>query len=43
MGGIIIPKEVSGNVMWQYCRNKIKDTVDLKGWDYFDPATLTLK
>jgi type III restriction enzyme len=38
IGGVIIGNEVNGNVMWQYCRNKIENTIDLKGWDYFNPA-----
>lgn len=40
IGGVIIGNEVGGNVMWQYCRNKIENTIDLKGWDYFNPANI---
>jgi type III restriction enzyme len=40
IGGVIIGNDVGGNVMWQYCRNKIDNTIDLKGWDYFNPANI---
>lgn len=40
IGGVIIGNDVGGNVMWQYCRNKIENTIDLKGWDYFNPANI---
>jgi len=38
MGGIIISEETSGIVSFRYCTNRIIDTIDLKGWDYFNPA-----
>lgn len=38
IGGVLIGNDVNGNIMWQYCRNKIENTIDLKGWDYFNPA-----
>lgn len=40
IGGVIIGNDVNGNIMWQYCRNKIENTIDLKGWDYFNPANV---
>lgn len=39
-GGIIIGKEVDNVLTWRFCRNRITDTKDLTGWDFFDPATL---
>jgi type III restriction enzyme len=40
IGGVIISKEINGNLMWQYCSNRIQDTNDLTGWDYFNPAEI---
>ena len=36
LGGLLLPNEVNGNVMWKYCTNKIENTVDTKGWDNLD-------
>lgn len=35
-GGIIIPIDVNGVITWRYCRNRIDNTDDLTGWDYFN-------
>jgi type III restriction enzyme len=40
VGGVILPIEVNGVLTWRYCRNKIEDTKDLTGWDFFNPATM---
>ena len=40
IGGVIIGKEINSNLVWQYCRNKIANTHDLKGWDFFNPANI---
>jgi type III restriction enzyme len=40
IGGIVIPDTVGGNVHWRYCRNRIADTDDLTGWEFFDPAAI---
>lgn len=37
IGGVIIGNNISNNVVWRYCSNKIENTMDLTGWDYFDP------
>lgn len=42
IGGIIIEKEVNGISVWKYCSNKTKDTKDLTGWDFFNPATINI-
>ena len=39
-GGIVIPEEVSAFVSFRYCLNRIADTKDLTGWDYFNPAEI---
>jgi len=38
MGGIIIPESHGEHIHFRYCRNRITDTNDLTGWDFFDPA-----
>lgn len=40
VGGIIIPETTGNVVSFRYCRNRITDTNDLTGWDFFDPATI---
>ena len=40
IGGILIPEETSGIVFFRYCINRINDTNDLTGWDYFNPANI---
>ncbi|MEJ7829765.1 MAG: hypothetical protein WKF91_16265, partial [Segetibacter sp.] len=40
VGGIIIPEDTAGITQFRYCRNRIYDTKDLTGWDYFDPAMI---
>jgi len=40
IGGVIIPEETNGTILWRYCLNRIIDTNDLTGWEYFDPATI---
>ena len=41
IGGIIIAQEVNNNMVWQYCRNKIENTKDLTGWDFFIPSNIS--
>jgi len=36
LGGIIVPEEKAGVLSWRYCRNKIENTVDTKGWDFLN-------
>jgi type III restriction enzyme len=38
IGGIIIGNELNGT--WRYCQNKIENTVDLNGWEFFKPEEL---
>ncbi len=38
VGGILIGNQSGEVTTWRYCRNKIENTTDLKGWDYFDPV-----
>jgi len=38
IGGIIIGRRTGIITTWQYCSNRIKNTKELKGWDYFNPA-----
>jgi len=40
VGGILIPGETSGIVSFRYCINRINDTNDLTGWDFFNPANI---
>jgi type III restriction enzyme len=40
VGGILIPEETSGIVSFRYCNNRISDTNDLTGWDFFNPANI---
>lgn len=35
IGGIIILKELGGVETWRYCRNRITNTLDFTGWDFF--------
>jgi type III restriction enzyme len=39
LGGIIIGREINDVIVWRYCRNEIKNTKDLTGWDYFNPGS----
>jgi len=39
-GGILIPEESGGVPSFRYSTIGIKDTNDLTGWDYFNPADL---
>ena len=40
IGGILIGKDINNITTWRYCPNKIENTKDLTGWDFFNPATL---
>jgi type III restriction enzyme len=40
IGGVLISKEINGNLLWQFCNNKIENTTDTKGWDYFKPEEM---
>lgn len=40
LGGIIIGKEINGNLVWLFCRNKITNTKDTTGWDFFNPSQM---
>lgn len=35
-GGVIIPKETGGVETWRYCKNRITNTNDDTGWDFFN-------
>lgn len=39
IGGIIIGRKNGEVTTWRYCSNRIENTKDLTGWDYFNPAT----
>lgn len=39
-GGIIIVRKNGEVTTWRYCSNRIENTKDLTGWDYFNPATI---
>jgi type III restriction enzyme len=39
-GGVIIPEETSGVLSFRYCRNRISDSNDLIGWDFFNPGDI---
>lgn len=38
IGGIIIGNELNGT--WRFCQNKIENTVDKTGWDFFTPSAI---
>lgn len=38
IGGIIIGKEVNNLLTWRYCSNRIENTKDMTGWEFFNPA-----
>lgn len=40
IGGVIIGQEINNIFVWKYCRNKIENTKDTTGWDFFDPQNL---
>jgi len=40
VGGILIPDERDGLSLFRYCTNRITDTHDLTGWDFFDPKQI---
>ena len=33
-----ICKEINNTLVWQFCRNKIENTKDHTGWDFYNPA-----
>jgi type III restriction enzyme len=37
LGGVIIPEITNNQTLFRFCRNKIENTSDLTGWDYFNP------
>lgn len=39
VGGIIIGRKNGEVTTWRYCSNRIENTKDLTGWDYFNPGT----
>lgn len=38
LGGIIIGKKTGEIITWQYCQNKIANTIERTGWNFFNPA-----
>jgi len=40
IGGVIIPDEVAGVITWRYCANRIENTHDFTGWEYFNAASI---
>jgi type III restriction enzyme len=40
LGGILIPVETSNVQSFRYCVNRILDTDDLTGWDFFNPGDI---
>ncbi len=41
LGGVLISAEINGVISFRYCVNRITDTNDLTGWDYFNPANIS--
>jgi type III restriction enzyme len=39
-GSILITEITAGITRFRWCRNRIDNTNDLQGWEYFNPATL---
>ena len=39
-GSILIPETTAGITRFRWCRNRIGDTNDLTGWDYFNPGNI---
>lgn len=40
IGGLIINKEINNVNTWRFSRTEIKNTKDLTGWDFFNPAEI---
>jgi type III restriction enzyme len=40
IGGILINTNSGGTGVWRYCSNRIQNTKDLAGWEFFDPALI---
>lgn len=40
VGGVIIAREINNVMTWRYCSNKITNTTDFTGWDFFKPEEL---
>ncbi len=40
IGGILIPESKGNDILFRYCRDKIENTSDLTGWDYFNPSVI---
>ncbi len=38
LGGIVIGRKNGELTIWRYCQNRILNTKDLTGWDYFNPG-----
>ena len=39
-GGIVIWEETAGMGSFRYCKDRIHDTNDLTGWEFFNPAKI---
>ena len=42
IGGIIIGRKNGDVITWRYCPNRIENTKDMKGWDFFTPSTINI-
>ncbi len=42
VGSLIIPKATNNTTTWRYCRNRIAPGGDLTGWDFFNPALVSV-
>lgn len=40
VGGVLIPEETGDVISFRYCKNRISDTNNLTGWDFFNPANI---
>jgi len=40
LGGVLIPEETGNVISFRYCTNRISDTNDLAGWEFFNPANI---
>ncbi len=40
IGGILIPEVLDGIASFRYSKQRIKDTKDLTGWEYFNPVVI---
>lgn len=42
VGGVVVFEERNNQSTFRFCRNRIADTSDLTGWEFFDPTVINL-